>query len=62
MAKVGFETKLGWEFRKSVTRIHFNPGVITTTSVGWLEGAVVSWAVECHKFIYTIADTIESSS
>ena len=62
MAEVGFETKLGWEFRKSVARIHFNPGVITTASVGRLEGAVVGWAVEGHKLIYTIADAIEGTT
>ena len=62
MAEVGLETKLGWEFRKSVTRIHFNPGVITTTSVGWLEGSVETWAMEGEKFVDSVSNTFERAA
>ena len=62
MSEVTFETKLRWELRKSIARIHFDPGVITTASVRWLESAVVGWAVEGHKFVYTVADAIESTT
>ena len=62
MAEVGFETKLGWEFRKSVSRIHFNAVVSTAASVRRLEGAMVGWAVEGHKLVYAITDTLEGAT
>ena len=62
MAEVGLETKLGWEFRKSVSRIHFNPVVSTAASVRRLESTMVSWAVKGHKLVYAIADTLEGTT
>lgn len=62
MAEVGLETKLGWEFRKSVSRIHFNAVVSTAASVRRLEGAMVGWAVEGHKLVYAITDTLEGAT
>jgi len=62
VAEVGFEAKLGWELRKSIPRIHFNPVVSTASSVRWLESAVMSWAVEGHKLKNAVADTLESTT
>ena len=62
VAEVGLKTKLGWEFGKAVTRIHFNPVISTTAGVWRLEGAVISRAVECDEFEDSIADTLERTA
>ena len=62
MAEVGLETKLGWEFRKSVSWIHFNAVVSTAASVGRFESTMVGWAVKGHKLVYAIADTLEGTT
>jgi hypothetical protein len=62
VAEVGLETKLGWEFRKSVSRIHFNAVISTAASVRRLKSTMVGWAVEGHKLVYAIADTLEGTT
>lgn len=62
MAEVGLETELGRELGESVTRIHLDTVISTAAGVGRLEGAVISWAVEGHEFVETVADTLEGAA
>ena len=62
VAEVGLETKLRWELGKSVTRIHLDTVISTTTSVGWLEGSVESRAVEGDELIKAVADALEGAA
>jgi len=60
--EVGLGAKLGWELGEAVARIQFDAIVSTATGVGWLEGAVVGRAVECHELIAAVSDTLQGAA
>lgn len=62
VVEVGLSTKLGWELGETIARIHLDPVISTTTSVGWLESSVESRAMEGHEFVETVADTLEGAA
>lgn len=62
VAEVGFSTKLGWELRETITRIHFDTAICSTTGVGGLEGSVESRGVEGEEFIEAVTDALEGAA
>ena len=55
-------TKLRWELSQTITRIHLDTIILSARSVWWLEGAVVSWAVEGDELIEAITHTAEHTA
>lgn len=62
MLEVGLKAKLGREFGEAVTRIHLDAVIGAAAGVGWLEGAVVSRAVESDELVKTITNPLESAT
>ena len=62
MLEVTLSTKLCWEFGKTISRIHLDTIIISTRSVGWLEGAVMGRAVESDELKEAISDTTEHAA
>ena len=62
VAEVGLETKFGWELGESVARVHLDSVISAAAGVRWLEGAVMSWAVEGHELVDAVADPLESAA